>query len=239
MDCKSIPEETLLSSASDSNHKSLTFSLHRYRIRNLNSPSTVPLAKRCGRTVLNLCQGSPAPPLQVVQGFIRPLVTLLRNYDASELDAEDSMGYFRLYTARILCNISAGGEDCIQALIDSHTIPLLMTFLDLFPDNQELLLPTVRTLGNLATGNDQQLQVVIEAGFLKYADTLLDSLSVRVQTVCHQSLILTNFHAHTLHCFSCSCRRKFAKKRAGSSQMLPLELKSRLLPFSRRSGRGD
>ena len=129
--------------------------------------------------VLCFCQGKPTPPFEVVRAFIRPLVNLLRNCEASEPDERKVMASFRIDAVWALCKISDEGR--IQALTDSHVVPLFVNYIKRYRGSQELLIPVIRTLGNIATGNDEQTQTLIDAGFLKCTSMLLTNISVRVK----------------------------------------------------------
>jgi hypothetical protein len=156
--------------------------LHYYRVANLLQPANLSLAQNCTWATSNLCRGKPAPPMELMQPFIKPLTNLL----AQTLSNPDLKNSFELQTDIVWClsYISDGDDERIQAVMETGVLPLLMQLVDQFPDNRALMTPTVRCIGNFATGNDIQTDAVLDGGFLRNVGVLLETRAVSFVDVC-------------------------------------------------------
>jgi hypothetical protein len=120
------------------------------------------------------------PDIGIVGVFIEPMVNLLRytcDNDPSSSESND----VRTDIAWGLSYLSDGDEDRIQMVMSSGVVPLCMRIIEECPDNKSLLVPTVRCIGNFVTGSDTQTDAVLQAGFLRHAQTLLDHPSKAIK----------------------------------------------------------
>lgn len=82
-----------------------------------------------------------------------------------------------------LSYLSEGDDERIQAVMD--TVPILVPLLQ--TNASTFIVPALRALGNIVTGNEKQTQAVLDAGFLDSALELLQSPRVRL-CICFLSL---------------------------------------------------
>lgn len=64
-------------------------------------------------------------------------------------------------------------SDRIQAVIDAGCVPHLVRLLGM--DDNLVIVPALRSVGNIVTGNDSQTDVVLEAGGMMYMKKLLNN----------------------------------------------------------------
>ena len=122
--------------------------------------------------VSNLCRGKPSPKLSLIAPAVGPLSSLLYNKDVSVEVLVD--------TVWALSYLSDGDNERIDAVMQAGPTQRLVEFLG---DEKALplLTPTVRCLGNFATGSDLQTQAVLDSGFLNHLPKLLDNPRVSYQ----------------------------------------------------------
>ena len=120
-------------------------------------------------TISNLCRGKPQPNIALVRDCIPALCYVISraNDNSFIVDATWALSY-----------LSDGDNDRIDHVV--HIIPLMITLLE-SDCASNVLLPVLRTLGNIVTGNERQTQMVIDAGILKHASKLLHSPKVRIR----------------------------------------------------------
>ncbi|XP_041993750.1 importin subunit alpha-like [Salvia splendens] len=105
-------------------------------------------------TLSNFCRGKPQPPFEQVKPALLALTLLIHMNDEEVLtDACWALSY-----------LSDGVNEKIQAVIDADVCPRLIELL-LHP-SPSVLIPALRTVGNIVTGDDVQTQVIIEKGAL-------------------------------------------------------------------------
>ena len=108
----------------------------------------------------NLCRGKPQVDLEHIRIAIPVIVSLLSNEDEEIIvDAAWAVSY-----------ISDGPNDRIQMILESGAVPVIV---QLLAANSILSIPAIRMTGNIVTGNDQQTQVIINAGCLSPMHLLL------------------------------------------------------------------
>uniref|UniRef100_A0A1A9VIL1 Importin subunit alpha n=1 Tax=Glossina austeni TaxID=7395 RepID=A0A1A9VIL1_GLOAU len=110
----------------------------------------------------NLCRNkSPMPSFEQINRLLPSLAKLLWGFDAQVITD----------TCWALSYLSDDNEIKIQAVIDADTVPRLVSLLD--TDHPNVMVPALRTIGNIVTGTDQQTDVVIAAGGLQRLKKLL------------------------------------------------------------------
>ncbi|KAL6527589.1 hypothetical protein OROMI_029400 [Orobanche minor] len=98
-------------------------------------------------TLSNFCRGKPQPQFEQVEPALTALARLIHTNDEEILtDACWALSY-----------LSDGTNDKIQAVIEAGVCPRLIELL-LHP-SPSVLIPALRTVGNVVTGNDLQTQV--------------------------------------------------------------------------------
>lgn len=137
----------------------------------LRDPGCTSMAQTVAWTVSNLCRGKPVADLSIVGVFIEPIVTLLllmADPGTSTPETEEA----RVDLIWCLSYMSDGDNSSIQA-VQTTSLPILTHIIENCLDSRKLLVPTVRCIGNFATGSDEQTDAVLDSGFLMHARRLL------------------------------------------------------------------
>ncbi|KAF5471990.1 hypothetical protein F2P56_008745 [Juglans regia] len=112
-------------------------------------------------TMSNFCRGEPQPPFDLVKPAFPALERLVHsNHEDVLTDAYWALSY-----------ISVGTNDKIQAVIEAGVCVRLIELL-LHP-SPSVLIPALRTVGNIMTGDDLQTQCIINHGALPCLLSLL------------------------------------------------------------------
>ncbi|KAH7511127.1 hypothetical protein JRO89_XSUnG0222900 [Xanthoceras sorbifolium] len=120
----------------------------------LNEHAKLSMLRNATWTLSNFCRGKPPAPFDQVKPALLALRHLIYSSDEEVLtDACWALSY-----------LSDGTNDKIQAVIDAGVCPRLVELL-LHPSTT-VLVPALRTVGNIVTGDDTQTQGVIEANII-------------------------------------------------------------------------
>ncbi|KAJ6823912.1 importin subunit alpha-2-like [Iris pallida] len=120
----------------------------------LNEHSKMSMARNATWTLSNFCRGKPPAPFEQTKPALQVLNYLINSVDEEVLtDACWALSY-----------LSDGTNDKIQAVIEAGVCPRLVELL-LHPSHT-VLIPALRTVGNIVTGDDAQTQFIIENGVL-------------------------------------------------------------------------
>ncbi|KAL9263460.1 Importin subunit alpha-1-like protein [Drosera capensis] len=121
----------------------------------LNEHSKLSMIRNATWTLSNFCRGKPQPPFELVSPALPTLERLIRSNDDEVLtDACWALSY-----------LSDGTNDKIQAVIEAGVCPVLVQLL--MHPSTSVLIPAVRAVGNIVTGDDMQTQFVIDNGVLR------------------------------------------------------------------------
>ncbi|XVF62413.1 hypothetical protein PTKIN_Ptkin09bG0005600 [Pterospermum kingtungense] len=116
----------------------------------LNEHSKLSMLRNATWALLNFCRGKPPAPFDQVKPALQALLKLIQSTDEEILtDACWALSY-----------ISDGTNDKIQAVVEAGICPRLVELLQ--HPSQTVLVPALRTIGNIVTGDDSQTQVVID-----------------------------------------------------------------------------
>ncbi|XP_042516060.1 importin subunit alpha-4-like [Macadamia integrifolia] len=116
----------------------------------LNEHSKLSMLRNATWTLSNFCRGKPPAPFEQVKPALPALQHLIHSTDDEVLtDACWALSY-----------LSDGTNDKIQAVIEAGVCRRLVELL-LHP-SPTVLIPALRTIGNIVTGDDAQTQFVIE-----------------------------------------------------------------------------
>ncbi|XP_015959596.1 importin subunit alpha-2 [Arachis duranensis] len=127
----------------------------------LNEHAKLSMLRNATWTLSNFCRGKPQPPFEHVKPALPTLERLVFSNDEEVLtDACWALSY-----------LSDGTNDKIQAVIEAGVCSRLVQLL-LHP-SPSVLIPALRTVGNIVTGDDIQTQAIINHGALPCLMSLL------------------------------------------------------------------
>ncbi|KAJ8498001.1 hypothetical protein OPV22_008553 [Ensete ventricosum] len=116
----------------------------------LNEHSKLSMLRNATWTLSNFCRGKPQPAFEQVKPALPALERLIHSNDEEVLtDACWALSY-----------LSDGTNDKIQAVIEAGVCARLVELL--MHPSPSVLIPALRTVGNIVTGDDMQTQYVID-----------------------------------------------------------------------------
>ncbi|PPE00013.1 hypothetical protein GOBAR_DD02993 [Gossypium barbadense] len=115
----------------------------------LNEHVKLSMLRNATWTLSNFCRGKPQPPFDLVKPALPALTHLIHSNDEEVLtDACWALSY-----------LSDGTNDKIQAVIEAGVCGRLVELL--MHPSPSVLIPALRTVGNIVTGDDGQTQCII------------------------------------------------------------------------------
>eukprot|EP00245_Coleochaete_scutata_P016703 TRINITY_DN7890_c0_g1_i1.p1 TRINITY_DN7890_c0_g1~~TRINITY_DN7890_c0_g1_i1.p1 ORF type:complete len:533 (+),score=135.50 TRINITY_DN7890_c0_g1_i1:184-1782(+) len=116
----------------------------------LNGNSKLSMLRNATWTLSNFCRGRPQPPFEQSKPALPALERLIHSTDEEVLtDACWALSY-----------LSDGTNDKIQAVIEAGVCRRLVELL--LHTSPSVLIPALRTVGNIVTGDDIQTQIIID-----------------------------------------------------------------------------
>ena len=127
-----------------------------------NNESRLSTVRNATWTLSNLCRGKPAPDFRLVQPALPLLQQLLYSSDVETVtDACWALSY-----------LSDGPNERIEAVLQASVAPRLVELLQSASSAQT---PALRTVGNIATGDDGQTQRIVNLNVLPALLNILDN----------------------------------------------------------------
>ncbi|XP_076960041.1 importin subunit alpha-2-like [Bidens hawaiensis] len=127
----------------------------------LNEHAKLSMLRNATWTLSNFCRGKPQPPFEETKPALPALERLVHsNVEEVLTDACWALSY-----------LSDGTNDKIQAVIEAGVCRRLVELLQ--HPSPSVLIPALRTVGNIVTGDDLQTQCIIEHGALPCLLSLL------------------------------------------------------------------
>lgn len=121
----------------------------------LTPTAKITMLRNATWTLSNYCRGKPQPEFEMVRPALPVLAKLVDSTDEDVLtDALWALSY-----------LSDGTNDRIQAVIEVQVCKRLTELL--VHPTAAVLIPALRTVGNIVTGNDIQTQIIINCGALR------------------------------------------------------------------------
>ncbi|XP_031103474.1 importin subunit alpha-2-like isoform X2 [Ipomoea triloba] len=127
----------------------------------LNANAKLSMLRNATWTLSNFCRGKPQPPFDQTRPALPALQQLIHSTDEEVVtDACWALSY-----------LSDGTNDKIQAVIDSGVCSRLVELLQ--HPSSTVIVPALRAVGNIVTGDDMQTQHIIDNQGLYRLSTLL------------------------------------------------------------------
>lgn len=121
-------------------------------IANIAEPASLSLLRNCTWSLSNFCRGKPQPTIESILPAVQALSMLLKATSDVETMAD---------IAWALSYVSDGSNERIESVVSQGVVPNLIQLLS--SNRPELIIPALRTLGNIVTGSDSQTQAVLDA----------------------------------------------------------------------------
>jgi len=134
-------------------NEALNYGVLSHLIELAQKATNVGILRRLSWTISNLCRGSPPPALHMVLPALNVLNGMI-HYQDDEV-VIDSMWAISYIT---------GNNEGIQCVIDGGMVKKVIELM--LSPNSSIMIPALRTVGNIASGNDIQTQTIINLGCL-------------------------------------------------------------------------
>jgi hypothetical protein len=121
--------------------------------------SSQSLVRNATWTLSNFCRGKPPPNFECTRQALPTLQELILQPPGHEDDEVLADACWAL------SYLSDGPNDRIQAVARANVIPRLIELL--WCRRESVLVPALRTVGNIVTGTDEQTQAVVECNVLQ------------------------------------------------------------------------
>lgn len=122
-----------------------------------------PFMRNCSWALSNLCRGKPTPQYELVKRAIPSLIKVITENDSEEIITDISWA---------LSYLSDGAKENIDDFLNDDLLKKLIKLLD--HHTVSVVIPCLRTIGNILTGNDTQTQFVVNCGLIEGLYKIID-----------------------------------------------------------------
>ena len=153
----------------------LSYNAMELLLKNISQPASLSLLRNATWTLSNFCRGKPQPSMEV----LRPALPALAYLISSQVEDKDTMKD----AAWAISYVSDGSNERIQSVLDHGVVASLIAMLK--SDDTGVMMPALRSLGNIVSGSDMQTQAVLDANLLDTCLVLLQATkkkSIRKET---------------------------------------------------------
>jgi importin subunit alpha-1 len=134
-------------------------------LRNIQHPENPSLLRNAAFTLSNLCRGKPSPSLAAVRYILPALAHILASNDKEVVqDTAWALSYLTVVQ-------SDSDEAIVDAVVQAGVTRRLVELMA--SEEVNIIMPALRTVGNLISGRDVHTQASLEAGALKFLSPLL------------------------------------------------------------------
>ena len=143
------------------------------------------LLKQCVWSIANFCRVKPPPPYEYIKKSIKIISRAIVNLYNDNDFLTDACFIFSYMTEHY--------KDTINDLLDIEIIPQIIKLLDV--DSQYIVISSLRVVGNIASGNANQTQQLLDWGILNYLKKTIfnEKKAIRKET----AWIISNIAAGT------------------------------------------
>lgn len=128
-----------------------------------NAQSGTPFMRNCSWALSNLCRGKPTPDFDLVKRAIPSLTKVITENDSEEIITDISWA---------LSYLSDGAKDGIEYFLNEALLKKLIKLLQ--HQTVSVVIPCLRTIGNILTGDDNQTQFVVNCGLVGGLHAIID-----------------------------------------------------------------
>ena len=131
-------------------------------VQNVLMPANLSLLRNSVWTLSNFCRGKPQPEINAIGAAFEPLGAIIKNCNdqSTVVDACWALSY-----------LSDGSADRIERVVELDVVDSLVQMLA--SGQTQAIVPALRTLGNIVSGEDHQTQAVVDGGALSVVVPLL------------------------------------------------------------------
>lgn len=121
-----------------------------------NFPPETSLTRNATWTISNLCRGKPRADFKILQQAIGPLLKVIKENENPDILVDCCWA---------LSYIIDGSKEVITEFMIPELIDRLIGLVN--HNTLSIQIPVIRTLGNMTTGDDTQVQILLDRGLLQ------------------------------------------------------------------------
>ena len=110
----------------------------------------------------NLCRGTPTPVYHLVKKAIPALAKVIK---------ENTHNDILIDTCWAFSYLSDSGDEALKSIMEQNILPFLIKLLN--HEDIAIVVPSLRTLGNIATAGEKETQAIVNEGVLVALNNIL------------------------------------------------------------------